>query len=115
MEHLPGDDQVLPTTGYEQYILYYDRLKNLPFATYSSSQGKYAEAEPLLERSQIIHEKTLGPEHLDVASVVYHRGMLLKQQVGIEFNFCWGSTFVGELLKICMRAPAPQRSSLACT
>ncbi|CAN0282323.1 unnamed protein product, partial [Scytosiphon promiscuus] len=29
-------------------------------------QGKYAEAEPLYERSQATREKVLGPEHPDV-------------------------------------------------
>ena len=32
------------------------------------SQGKYAEAEPLLRRVLANKEKTLGPDHLDVAT-----------------------------------------------
>lgn len=44
-------------------------------------QGKYAEAEPLYERSQAIREKMLGPEHPDVAQSLHNRAELLKKQV----------------------------------
>lgn len=55
---------------------------------FSTSQCKYAEAEPLLERSQTILEKALGPEHPDVASVLNTRGLVLNDQVGIEYQCC---------------------------
>ncbi|CAM9767971.1 unnamed protein product, partial [Hapterophycus canaliculatus] len=44
-------------------------------------QGKYAEAEPLYEQSRAKPEKVLGPEHLDVASLLYNRARLLRAQV----------------------------------
>lgn len=44
-------------------------------------QGKYAEAEPLYERSQAIREKVLGPDHLDVATTLHNRAELLESQV----------------------------------
>ncbi|CBN74851.1 NB-ARC and TPR repeat-containig protein [Ectocarpus siliculosus] len=37
-------------------------------------QGKFAEAEPLYERSQTILEKVLGSEHSDVAKALNNRG-----------------------------------------
>ncbi|CAN0512516.1 unnamed protein product, partial [Laminaria digitata] len=36
-------------------------------------QGKYAEANPLYERSQAIREKILGPEHPEVAQSLNNR------------------------------------------
>lgn len=44
-------------------------------------QGKYAEAQPLFERSQAIREKILGPEHPDVAESLFTRVRLLGIQV----------------------------------
>lgn len=44
-------------------------------------QGKYAEAEPLYERSQAIQEKALGPEHPDLAKSLDNRAVLLQKQV----------------------------------
>ncbi|CAN0249525.1 unnamed protein product, partial [Ectocarpus sp. 13 AM-2016] len=43
-------------------------------------QGKYAEAEPLYERSQAVQEKVLGPEHSDVATSLNNRAGLLESQ-----------------------------------
>ena len=51
------------------------------------SQGKYAEAEPLYERSQAIQEEALGPEHPAVAAVLSNRAGLLKSQVRAVINF----------------------------
>jgi tetratricopeptide (TPR) repeat protein len=42
------------------------------------SQGKYSEAEPLLERSLAIMENALGPDHPDVAKVLFTYATLLK-------------------------------------
>ena len=43
-------------------------------------QGKYAEAEPLYKRSQALLEKTLGPEHLDVAESLNRKARVLEMQ-----------------------------------
>ena len=56
------------------------------------SQGKYAEAEPLYERSQAIQEKALGPEHPDVAAVLNNWAGLLESQVRAVINFQGGSS-----------------------
>lgn len=44
-------------------------------------QGKLAEAEPLLERSQAIREKSFGQENPDVAESLNTRALLLHRQV----------------------------------
>lgn len=44
-------------------------------------QGRYAEAEPLFERSQAIREQTMGPRHPAVAIVLYNRANVFKAQV----------------------------------
>lgn len=44
-------------------------------------QGKSAESERLYERSQAICEKTLGPDHPGVATVLNGRALLLKKKV----------------------------------
>ena len=60
----------------------------LPYANpLLMSQGKYAEAEPLYERSQVIREKALGPEHPAVAAVLSNRAVLLESQVRAVINF----------------------------
>ncbi len=43
------------------------------------AQGKYAEAEPLYQRSLAIWEKALGPEHPDVATSLETYAALLRQ------------------------------------
>ncbi len=43
------------------------------------AQGKYAEAEPLFQRSLAIWEKALGPEHSDVATTLENYAALLRQ------------------------------------
>ncbi len=53
-------------------------LNNLAVLYYA--QGKYTEAEPLIERALAIREKALGPEHTDVGqslnnlALLYHAG-----------------------------------------
>ena len=42
-------------------------------------QGKYAEAEPLYQRSLTIVEKALGPEHPDVATTLDNYAALLRK------------------------------------
>lgn len=44
-------------------------------------QGKYVEADPLYLRAIEIGEKTLGPEHPDLATRLNNRAELLKAQV----------------------------------
>lgn len=45
------------------------------------TQGKYAEAGLLYERSLAIQEKALGPEHPDMATSLNNWAVLLKIQV----------------------------------
>lgn len=52
------------------------------------AQGKYAEAEPLLEQSLAIQEKTLGPEHPEVALSLHNLAALLDRQVSILAENC---------------------------
>ena len=52
----------------------------LPYA-FLVSQGKYAEAELLNERSQTIRESVLGPEHPDVGNSLKNRAKLFESQV----------------------------------
>ena len=44
-------------------------------------QGRLDEADPLSKRSLAIHEKVLGPDHPDLATVLDNRATLLKAQV----------------------------------
>ncbi|CAM9971540.1 unnamed protein product [Ectocarpus sp. 8 AP-2014] len=58
-----------------------DRFHRSPLRYMLCMTGKYAEAEPLYERSQAIQEKVLGPEHPDVATSLNNRASLLESQV----------------------------------
>ena len=42
-------------------------------------QGKYAQAEPFLQRALAIVEKALGPDHPNVARVLESYAQLLRQ------------------------------------
>lgn len=44
-------------------------------------QGKFAEAEPLLECAQSNREEVLGLEHPEVATTLNNRAKLLESQV----------------------------------
>ena len=44
-------------------------------------QGNYKEALPLYMRSRVILEKVLGPEHPEVATMLYNLAGLLEAQV----------------------------------
>lgn len=44
-------------------------------------QGRYSEAEPLYRRSLDIRERSLGPEHPDVAQSLNDQAELLRAQV----------------------------------
>ena len=52
-------------------------LNNL--AAVYQAQGRYAEGESLYQRSLAINEKTLGPEHSNVAAVLKNYAALLRQ------------------------------------
>ncbi len=52
-------------------------LNNLAVLYYA--QGKYAQAEPLYQRSLAIREKALGPEHPNVATVLENYAALLHK------------------------------------
>ena len=52
-------------------------LNNL--ASLYDAQGKYAQAEPLYQRSLAIYEKALGPDHPDVATVLENYSLLLRK------------------------------------
>ncbi len=45
-------------------------------------QAKYGEAEPLIKRSLAIWEKTLGPEHPNVATSLENYAALLRDTRG---------------------------------
>jgi tetratricopeptide (TPR) repeat protein len=53
-------------------------LNNL--ASLYSSQGRYADAEPLLQRALAIREKTLGRDHPDVAASLNGLADLYRNQ-----------------------------------
>ena len=53
-------------------------LNNL--ALLYDNQGKYAEAEPLYQRSLAIWEKALGPEHPNVAASLNNLAFLYNNQ-----------------------------------
>ena len=50
-------------------------------ALFTTSQGRYEEAEPLYERCQAIREKVLGPEHPELAATLNNRAVLYYAQV----------------------------------
>ncbi len=52
-------------------------LNNL--AVLYTDMGRYAEAEPLHQRSLAIREKALGPEHPEVATSLENYAALLRQ------------------------------------
>jgi hypothetical protein len=45
----------------------------------NDTQGKYAEAEPLYQRSLVIWEKALGPEHPDMATILEKYAAMLRE------------------------------------
>ena len=65
----------------------------LPYTNPLLSQGKYAEADPLYKRTQEIWEKSLGRDHLNVATILNNRARLLESQVSRKlfglFLFCF--------------------------
>ncbi len=66
-ENFGPDDQRLATSLNNLALLY-------------QAQGKYAEAEPLYQRSLGIMEKVLGPEHPDVAASLNNLAELYRNQ-----------------------------------
>ena len=59
-----GPDEVRLATSLNELGLVYD------------AQGRYAEAEPLYQRSMAIWEKALGPDHPDVGQSLNYLGLL---------------------------------------
>ena len=54
-------------------------------ATLYQAQGKYADAEPLYKRELVNFEKSLGPEHLQLAkSLANYAALLRKTERGAE-------------------------------
>lgn len=49
-------------------------------AYYSYYRGQYTDAEPLFKRSQVICEKTLGPDHPNVATILNNLASLYRIQ-----------------------------------
>ena len=44
------------------------------------NQGRYADAEPLYKRALAVREKTLGPDHPDVAQTLNNLALLYYNQ-----------------------------------
>eukprot|EP00752_Nemacystus_decipiens_P014746 g13130.t2 len=87
VEQLSGDSQ-LEVASYSTSLGELESCEATTAVAFSYSsvgylfklQGKYTEAEPLYERCQAIFEKTLGPEHPNVATMLNNRAGLLASQ-----------------------------------
>ena len=58
------------------------------------AQGRYADAEPLYERSLAIREKVLGPNHTDVATSLNSLAGLYQEQGRYDHRAepsCWAT------------------------
>jgi tetratricopeptide (TPR) repeat protein len=55
-------------------------LRHRSTALLYDNQGRYADAEPLYKRALAIREKTLGPDHPDVAQSLNNLALLYDQQ-----------------------------------
>jgi tetratricopeptide (TPR) repeat protein len=53
-------------------------MQGLTLGSLYKTQGRYAEAEPLLQRALAIEEQFLGPHHPDVARVLKSYASLLR-------------------------------------
>ncbi len=60
-------------------ICLHEALTSTNFFPEYRDQRKYAEAEPLFRRALLIAEKTLGPEHPNVAQVLENYADLLRK------------------------------------
>lgn len=63
-----------------------------------TTQGKYAEAEPLYEKCQVIQEKALGPEHPELAATLNNRAGVLEAQVRADRGFSYSCRRIRELV-----------------
>ena len=95
-ENFGPDDERLATS-----------LNNL--AALCRTQGKYAEAEPLYQRSLAIREKALGPEHPDVASSLNNLAGLYDNQG----KHAEAEPLYQRALAIVEKALAPEHPDLA--
>ncbi len=80
-------------------------LNNLAYLY--KSQGRYAEAEPLDKRSLAIHEKALGPNHVDVAGSLNNLAALYEDQGR------YSEPFLNRALAIYERALGPDHPDVA--
>ena len=76
-----------------------------------SSQGRYAEAEPLYQRSLAIREKALGPEHPSVAIALGNLGKLYRAQG----NWSEAEPPLDRALAILERSLGPENRHVATT
>jgi len=72
-------------------------------------QGRYAEAEPLLQRSIVILEKTLGPDHPDVATTLKELFRIRRTQS----QFVEAEALCHRVIAICQKALGPEHPLLA--
>lgn len=63
-------------------------LTRQPDPSMLSTQGKYAEADPLYLRVIGVMEKALGPDHPNVAICLHNRALLLGEQVCHVWKSC---------------------------
>ncbi|CAM9733325.1 unnamed protein product [Scytosiphon promiscuus] len=87
LEHLTGDEQLEVRTYKASLIKLGEEDESTDVASVYSDlgllyelQAKFTEAEPLLEKSQAIIEKALGPDHSEMAASLNNRAGLLESQ-----------------------------------
>ena len=76
---------------------------------YLKERGRYTDAKPLYERSLIIREKALGPEHLHVASSLNSLALLYK----IEGRYAEAEPLQQRALAIYEKALGPEHPDVA--
>ena len=77
--------------------------------SYYFAQDRYAEAEPLYQRSLAIREKALGPEHPDVVSDL--NGLALPY--GNQGRYADAEPLLNRALAICEKALGPEHPVVA--
>lgn len=73
------------------------------------AQGKYAEAEPLLERALEIRERTLGPEHPGVGTILNNLAEVYRSQG----NYGEAEPLYRRAIEIDEKAQGPEHPSVA--
>ena len=74
------------------------------------AQGQYAQAEPLYQRSLAIWEKTLGPEHPDVATSLENYAALLRAMNPVSARLPWSKAAKLEARAKAIRAKRAQQN-----